>query len=56
MPLVSALILAAVAVVELSSGAVDSVACSIEDLGAALAPLAPLLALSLNRHLGADGR
>ena len=32
---------AAVAVVELSSGAVDSVACSIEDLGAALAAFRP---------------
>ena len=40
---------AAVAVVELSSGAVDSVACSIEDLGAALAAFRPSEVLVTDR-------
>nr|WP_316627078.1 DNA mismatch repair protein MutS [uncultured Brevundimonas sp.] len=40
---------AAVAVVELSSGAVDSVACAIEDLGAALAAFRPSEVLVTDR-------
>lgn len=40
---------AAVAVVELSSGAVDSVACSVEDLGAALAAFRPSEVLVTDR-------
>jgi DNA mismatch repair protein MutS len=40
---------AAVAVVELSSGAVDSVACSLEDLGAALAAFRPSEVLVTDR-------
>ena len=45
---------AAVAVVELSSGAVDSVACALEDLGAALAAFRPSEVLVTDRVYGDD--